>query len=211
MMGKVILFISTTIVLFGALSHDVTASYLGCPPDPWFSFRIDFDKSTLPPGVEFITQHDPVHVRGYELWLVSLKNTGSTPLYLIRVPDPSKPVYSYPNSELPPLVIPRHKLVDGKAYYYSTYPFEYKQNAPGDAAYELNVNQEELSQMGVKILNVYKDDRPGSTTPPQIQNFQINAYYGNQPITIKGEIVYALNNDYDPKAKAKCWERRGKI
>lgn len=214
-----IIIVFIVIVLFGSLSHGVAAFTCNVSPDPWFSFLIDFDKGTLPQGVEFITKNE--YVTGNEYGKFALKNNGSTPFYLIEVPDPSKPVYSYPNSELPYLVIPRHKLVDGKAYYYTTYPFEYRQNAGGinnSAVYELSVNQELLSKMGVEVTNVHQDDRPSSTQPPSIQQFSIRAYYGSIPIEIKGQIHYVLNKDYDPKASVKkkvdCeiglknWERK---
>lgn len=203
-MSKLILLISAIIVLFGFLPNHVTAFSCDVSPDPWFSFLIDFDKNTFPPDVEFITKNE--YVTGYEYGKFSLKNNGSIPLYFIEVPDPLKPVYSYPNSELPQLVIPRHKLIDGKAYYYTTYPFEYRQNAGGidnSAAYELNINQEELKKMGVEITNIYEDDRPDSISPPAPQNFSITTYHGSNKIAIKGKITYALNENYDPKASIK--------
>lgn len=207
-LGKVIVLISAIIVLFVSLSHDVAAFSCDVSPDPWFSFRIEFDKSTLPPWVEFITQNE--YITGNEYGKFSLKNNGNIPLYLIETPDPSKPVYSYPNSELPLLIIPRHKLVEGKAYYYSIYEpnlYSYIQNAGGTdsspAAYELSLNQEELGKMGVKVENIYQDDRPASAQPPTTQNFTITAYYGSKPIELIGKVSYSLNKDYDPKASVK--------
>ena len=201
---RIILLVTIAIPFFASLFHHALAFTCDVSPDPWFKFKIEFDKSTLPAGVEFISKNE--YVTQSEYGKFSLKNNGITPLYLIEAKDPSKPVYSYPNSELPPLVIPRYKLVDGKAYYYTTYPFEYRQNAGGidnSAAYELNINQEELKKMGVEITNVHEDDRPDSVSSPVPQNFSVTAYRGSNKIEIKGVITYVLNENYDPKTSVK--------
>ena len=211
-MKRLTLLVSIALVLFASLSTHTLAFSCDNSPDPWFSYKIDFDESTLPAGVEFNTKNE--YVERSEYGKFSLKNNGSTPLYLVEVQDTSKPTYSYPNSELPEEVIPGHKLFDGKAFYYTTYPFMYKQNAGGinnSAAYELNIGQDELNKMGVEVVGVYKDDRPSSAKPPSAQEFSITAYYDDKPIQIRGTIDYAINKNYDPKAGVKKTEDCEKI
>ena len=205
-MRRITLLVLITFFLSTSLPTNSLAFSCDNSPDPWFSYRIDFDESTLPAGVEFITKNE--YVERTEYGKFSLKNNGSTPLYLVEVQDTSKPIYNYPNSELPNRVIPGYKLFDGKAFYYTTYPFMYT-NAGGinnSGAYELNIDKYKLDRMGVKVVDVYKDDRPSSAEPPSAQEFSITAYYDGKPIQIGETIDYAINKNYDPKAGVKKTE-----
>lgn len=178
-------------------------------PDPWYKINLDFDKHSLPQGVQ-ATFHNEVYFYG------RIQNNSTTPLYLLKTSDKADPIGDntrYLTGELPSTVTPIYKLVSGKAYFYVSASEEDKRvwgtswnenRGWKEASYPyVDFEGNLMDKMGVKIDDIKEDNRPSSIQPPLPQAFSFTAYFGKNPIQLQGKIVYELNKDYDPKGEAK--------
>ena len=183
------------------LSSIVLTSEPGSP-DPWYIIKIRIGESSLPPGVVFVVDERP----SYNYY--ALRNDESTPFYLAYPAaayfDTEYIAEMYPNSELPPKVIPKYKIVSSEAYYYDSFEKRWARNSGGingRATYEVQIEPYLITEMiGLEIKQIYADDRPASVEVSEPQNFSFVAYYGDgEQVNITGTIVYELNEKYDPK------------
>lgn len=176
-------------------------------PDPWYQIKVEFDKATLPIGVEIL----PVNGSYLPLRLI---NTSSTPLYIVNNKDPkSYSTDAYAKySELPYGVIPIYKIVNNESYYFEPNPDEFPEPAKwrkntikryDSSPNELIISESVLNLSGTGIENVYQDNRPSNTPPVRTDRFSMPIYYGNSPLQLTGTVTYALNPNYDPQKLAK--------
>jgi len=134
-------------------------------------------------------------------------NDGPVPLYTGTVL--AKPVGWV--TEVPYGFLAMQKLVEGKSYS-REWPLSSghgRREAPpsADGWREVRVDETELTERNFetyvpsfKFQQIYYDNRPGRAKVPDLQPFEMTAFYGTRKIIISGRIRYGLNRNYDPHA-----------
>ncbi len=168
---------------------------------PWFITNTTIDTSTLPPGITFVS-HTLNHEYGPDGKFTS---TTTTPFYLLRPESDRKneaAIIDGGYTELPAHEIPLYKLVGGDQYYWdgedgwSTY---YWYGTTSKKEMDLVLRN---SDVGIK--NKFGGKRPKNVEVPEPHDISFKAYYGSEPIYIKGRMEYALNEGFYPTNPNGC-------
>jgi hypothetical protein len=152
---------------------------------------VSIDANTLPPGVRFVENYPGYHTQ------VLLNTSTTTPLYLVVNNELGVhvPVHSDNKAtELPENEIPLRKLISDQTYYWNQ-----------SNGWKISNSNEGIAfkEIGIETMYKYGDGRPKNTVAPSMQEFSFRAYYGEDPVIIKGKIEYLLNKDYDGTINAR--------
>jgi hypothetical protein len=212
-MRKAALLLILTLLLFPFFQRDSFA----CEPaggDNWFTEEITFEKNNFPKGVS-IYQDEPFYSYEKDVHgpISFVKNESNISLYIIpkiaseptQTPSQAnRDTLKQPSSTLKPRTA--YRLVSGKVYYFNN-PNEV--DLPEEYAWEggdtggLDIDYSKLASLAnIEIENVYKDNRPANQQVPATTDFSLKAFFDDEPLEIKGNIKYQLNNDYNPQQDA---------
>jgi hypothetical protein len=212
-MNKAALFAITFLFLLSC-----TLSAQACSPsrgDPWYTFELEVDPSTLPFGVSLskdalltTASDEPIYIFQRSLDIESQRevvdnahraNPDSSIQfgYLEVLPyETFDEAYArqYPDTGLPPHYLPLYKIENSGLYFYvkNSGWMREKMNGLSIASYLSNVRSIPIG-----------DDRSSDANTPSPQDFEFVVFTDGNEQTIKGKIVYSLNEDYDPKASEK--------
>lgn len=190
MLRRMAMLLLLVLIVSNAANHKtrVAQACVTAGPDPWYVAEIYFDQTTLPVGVT-------VNENGAAT--VSIRNASSTPLYFV---EDFWNYARFANTELPEMVRPVYKLVQGRMYEYS-----YSSNQYDLYEQQLSVTWSQLKRFDADIETKIptEDNRPDSTVLPNDEMFTFTAYYGTQPFQVTGRVHFGLNPDYDSQAGAK--------
>jgi len=156
------------------------------PGDNWFSVAIHLDEKTLPAGVQLVEDKS---VKKTSLGRYHLNNKTSESIYIVSEGQ------KHPNSGLPNDISPIYRLVDNSVYGFNGSIYN------GDPWEEYCKNCRGLPIINIlrESQQVWKVNRPLDVKIPQPQQVEIPVYYNGDTFNISGQLVYGLNEEYNPE------------
>ncbi|MCR4264030.1 MAG: hypothetical protein NUV98_04940, partial [Candidatus Roizmanbacteria bacterium] len=177
--------------------------------DPWFASSITLDAESLPEGVELVIEPSAPYRN-------SITNHSSVPFYLVSK-DGSDNERLENDSESMNGYLLYYRLVNGTVFSYEEarikegqaqwrklgYDVDEYHVPDYDRAYEPDrgVYIRKYLEEVLDILPYYKEGptRPDNIEIPELDLFSFTAFYGENPVTITGQITYSLNENFQEK------------
>lgn len=197
------------------------------PSDEWFVEDFLIPPLDAPEGVTIrVVDGANDEWNGYPRDSIEIRNSSSTPLYLLgrSYEAHGNPAFQY---EPLPVPIPKgrgpiNKVVEHQAFHWGIdweaigntdvdmedLRFEWITMEGSGDAIRLNISYNRIdSGMGyvtdLEPLNQTGDHRPDMVTPPEPQSTELSLVYGTQLITVPVTVSYRINETYDPTSVAR--------
>ena len=167
-------------------------------PDPWYSMSVEFDPSSLPPGVKILEKEYRLSFyRGIGRYRY-FYNESATPFYLVRTL--SSPIDWI--GHVPPNEIPIKKIVNGQAFELDLTKDVWKVHIQDRSFIPL---KELLIDNYEAVFGEKGRGRPYSAVAPPPKTLRFRMIYGGKELVLKGRATYERNPEYNPKRKNKYY------
>jgi len=168
----------------------IATTYAPPQPDPWYSISVEFDASSLPPGVKILEKEFKLSFYQGTSKFRYLHNESSTPLYLVRtLSGPLDWVGHFPPNE-----VPVKKLLNGKVFELDLRKDVWRVVGPG-GVYLMDL----LIDSREKVFGVKGPGRPDSVVVPSPKTISFRAIYGRKELILGATVTYEINKEYNPK------------
>ncbi len=192
-----------SLALAGALCAATAPSPVA--PLPWFIEHYRLGTVNTPQGVT-------VERIAAERVIISadaivLRNTTSTPLYVIGIHDVRDPQYEAIPVVLPPGTGPINKIVSGQAFAwlvetsFTWVPdtWDHPDSIWLVSSFNNRIGSDSGSALVLKPLNDYGGNRPYDVKIPDPQSGLLRLVYGIEQLGIPVSVSYTLNENYKPE------------